>query len=410
MSESVSCEFCEGWRRSDLAYCSNVHPGESAARVQDILHTWIAAVAQARGVTRAGAGLWLSAAACAEIAGDDGTLGRFREQLAVNDIDLFTLNGFPYGGFHAQTVKERVYIPHWADPSRFEYTLSLARILADCLPHDFSEGTISTLPLGFRPDWNKALHGQAVAALCRLAAALDDLAQAIGRPIRVCLEMEPSGVLESTAETIELFTDALPAAAKRLGIDTGLVDRHLGVCYDVCHQAVMFEDPAESLSRLHEAGVAVGKVQVSCALEFLRPDEVENRRALAMFAEPKYLHQVRARSPRGRVTGSVDLPPALAGEVPTDQPWRIHFHVPIQLDTLVDTALGTTQAEIGKVLDYLAGRREWHPHLEVETYTWQVMPVHLRPRNDQELVDGLAAELTWLEAALETRNLLATDV
>jgi hypothetical protein len=221
--------------------------------------------------------------------------------------------------------------------------------------------------------------------------------------------MEPGGVLESTAETIYLFTDALPATAKRLEIDVGMLDRHLGVCYDVCHQAVMFEDPAESLSRLHEAGVAVGKVQVSCALELAQPDNAEHRRMAAMFAEPKYLHQVRTRRPGGQVTGSADLPAALAGEVPTDKPWRIHFHVPIQVDSLVDTALGTTQSEIGRVLDVLAAHREWRPHLEVETYTWQVMPVHLRPGSDQELVDGLAAELTWLEGALQARNLLAPD-
>ncbi len=396
-----------GWRRSELAYCSNVHPGESAADVAGILPTWVAAVARVRGVARAGAGLWLSAAAAAKI--DGGGCDRFRERLATHGIELFTLNGFPYGGFHARSVKQRVYTPHWADPRRVEYTLALARILAECLPHDYDEGTISTLPLGFRPHWNEALHEQAAAALCRLAARLDELAQSHGRPIRVCLEMEPGGVLESTEQTVELFTKALPAAAKRLGIDTGAVERHLGVCYDVCHQAVMFEDPAESLSRLSDAEVTVGKVQISCALELARPGDEAQRRAAAEFAEPRYLHQVRARGADGELVGSMDLPDALAGQVPTDRPWRIHFHVPIQVDTLAEAALGTTQGEIGKVLDVLAAHRHWRPHLEVETYTWQVMPDDLRPHTDEELVAGLAAELTWLEDALRARDLLTPD-
>ena len=42
----------------------------------------------------------------------------------------------------------------------------------------------------------------------------------------------------------------------------GLADalrRHLGVCYDVCHAAVEFEDPRASVARLRAAGIGIAK-------------------------------------------------------------------------------------------------------------------------------------------------------
>ena len=40
----------------------------------------------------------------------------------------------------------------------------------------------------------------------------------------------------------------------------------MGVCYDVCHAAVEFEDPAGSLQALRAAGIGVPKLQLSAAL------------------------------------------------------------------------------------------------------------------------------------------------
>jgi hypothetical protein len=366
-------------------------------------------------------GLWLPAQVARVLATDpEGLLAR----LDAAGLDLVTLNGFPYGDFHGERVKEAVYTPAWDSPERLAYTLDLARILAHCLAPDQTEGTISSLPLGFYHQgsqipprgvqaegedhhWTLERHRAALSHLCDLAGQLAGLRAETGRHVRVCLEPEPGCVLETTDQAIALFTHDLPAAALAQGIHPTAVQEHLGLCLDVCHQAVMFEDIGVSLARLAAAGVRVGKVQVSSALTVPEPDRVDLARLLAPFAEPRYLHQVRTLDRDGRTLGRMDLGEALADpSLPRTGPWRIHYHVPIQEDQ-IGPGLATTNGAIGATLDHLAAHPNFRPHLEVETYTWQVLPPGRRPEDPEALVAGLAAELAWLDGQLQARGLLA---
>jgi hypothetical protein len=393
------------WLRKDLAYCSNVHPGETVDEIVTRVLPEVGAVRRARGLSRMASGLWVSAEAAASLR-DLSVRRRFADAVAEHHIDLLTLNGFPYGGFHAEVVKEAVYLPDWSDPRRLEYTLDLADLLADCCSSGHRELSLSTLPLGFRPDWSESRHEQALSALCRLAERLAELHERTGASVRACLEPEPGCVVETTEDALRLIAGELPDQAKRMGLPRALLERHLGVCFDVCHQAVMFENPGASLTRLTQGGVVVGKIQLSSALVVEDPDLLASRSALEDFAEPKYFHQVRCEGTGGRVSGVMDLPEALAGELPTVSPWRIHFHLPIQLSELDSPNLGTTRSALGEVFDWLAAHPKQKPHLEAETYTWHVLPSSLRPTDDLALRGGLAAELAWVEAELERRGLL----
>ena len=250
------------WARRQLTYCSNVHPGATLDQVSHVIEHHFAAVRSLRGLNTMGAGLWLSSLVAERLREDDQARRRFRSLLQQEGLDLFTLNGFPYGDFHQKRVKAQVYRPDWTTSERYRYTLNLAQILTELMPPDQEEGTISTLPLGYAPDWSEAKQEQALTSLCQLASALERLKQRCGRSIRICLEMEPGCVLERTYQIVELFTKQLPATARRLGIASRCLSNHLGVCYDICHQAVMFEDPAESLDRLEQAGITVGKIQI----------------------------------------------------------------------------------------------------------------------------------------------------
>jgi hypothetical protein len=272
------------------------------------------------------------------------------------------------------------------------------------------EGTISVLPLGYRPDWSSARQDAALRHLCELAAALATLKRRSGRSIRVCLEMEPGCVLESAMDAVALFDSELPAAVARNDISMDCVHAHLGICYDVCHQAVMFEDIPQSLDALRRAGIVVGKIQISNALEAAQPDAAGVRTLLRDFAEPRYLHQVRCRDKEGRLHGVMDLPEALNNDrFPGNCPWRIHFHVPLESGCLHAGKLGTTQTAVGEVLDYLRNNAaDMHPHLEVETYTWGVLPEALRPSGNAQLVERLTLELQWLQDELAARGLLDT--
>jgi hypothetical protein len=219
--------------------------------------------------------------------------------------------------------------------------------------------------------------------------------------------MEPGCVLEQTGEAVNFFTKDLPAAAARMHkLDEVHIHNHLGVCYDVCHQAVMFENAADSLKSLINAGIAIGKIQISSALHIERPADAKE--VLSAYIEPRYLHQVRSRAQDNTVFGSMDLPEALADSMmPTNIPWRIHFHIPIHAQVLDDERLNTTQQENCAVFDFLAAHPEVRPHLEVETYTWQVLPKVFRIDNDEALISGIDAELNWVEEQLKQRGMLA---
>jgi sugar phosphate isomerase/epimerase len=352
-----------------LAYCSNVHPADDLDGVAAQLERYTARVREKLDVPVLGIGLWVAAPALA----DEAAADRLAAQLERLSLEVVTLNGFPYKAFHAPVVKRDVYWPHWAQDDRRDYTLGLARLLAKLLPEDVVEGSISTLPLGWREGWDDAAQDTALRALADLAVELEELEHATGKKVRLALEPEPG----CTVETIAQACDAIG----------GLAPDWIGVCLDACHLAVQFEDPVEAVTLLAAKNVPIVKTQVSSALRVPSPGTPEGRALLARFDEPKFLHQVR-ECVNSHVEGTDDLPEALEGGLPARREWRVHFHVP------VNTAEHTTQDALSATLAALAGgAAPLTRHYEVETYTWSVM--RDAPQDDEGLVAGLAAELEW---------------
>ena len=350
-----------------LAYCSNVHPADDLDGVAAQLERYAARVRERLDVPVLGVGLWVAAPALA----DAGAADRLRAQLGRLGLEVVTLNGFPYEAFHADVVKLGVYRPNWADPRRRDYTLGLARLLASLLPADVTEGSISTLPLGWRTEWDAAAADAGRRALEEVAAGLIALEAETGKRIRIALEPEPGCTIETVAQAADFLA--------------GLAPEWIGLCLDACHLAVQFEVADGALALLADAGVAVVKAQVSSALRVPAPES--SRAFLDGFAEPRFLHQVR-EVVGGRVAGVDDLPDALGGALPAEAEWRVHFHVPVH------AAEHTTQHELEATLAALVGGpAPLTTHLEVETYTWGVLPGG--PGGDDGLVEGLAAELAW---------------
>jgi len=365
-----------------LAYGTNVHPAESVDGLVEQVRRYGGGIRAALGVDRLGLGLWLPAAAAARLASEPEEVDRLRRVLSLHGVEIVTVNAFPYARFHAPVVKRAVYHPDWAERSRLDYTLDCARVLAQLLPDDAARGSISTVPLGWRSPWTVDRDRAAREHLDRLAEGLAKVTADIGRPIRVGLEPEPGCVVETSAD----------AASRLAGVDT----EHIGVCLDTCHLATGFEDAAEALARVQAAGLPVVKVQPSAALHAEDPSDPAARRALADYAEDRFLHQTRER--RGaRVTGRDDLPAALEGEqaLPAATPWRVHFHVPVHAE--LDPPLSSTREDLVAALEALVGGEKAHTdHLEVETYTWGVLPSAHRPVDDAGLVAGIAAEVRWV--------------
>lgn len=395
---------------SVFGYCTNVHPGRSVEQLLATLEQHALAVKQRVSPDAAmGVGLWLSADLARELIHENRVqwLARW---LRERGLEVFTLNGFPFGDFHQSRVKHAVYQPDWSDPRRLRYTMDLIAVLAGLLNDDAPEGSISTLPIGWRGQARPARTEMPVSttAARNLLAVVDHLTgleQRTGKLIHLDLEPEPGCILQTSEDVVSLFTDHLDP----LG-DPGRSRRHLRVCHDVCHGAVMFEDQAGAFERYRSADIRIGKVQFSSAiamdLDGLTPvgcAEVVDQ--LHSFAENRYLHQttVRTANPAGKptVTFYEDLPEAIVAwrenPVPSGQ-WRVHYHVPLFLDSI--GGLQTTQRQAIESLSLCkaSGVR----HYEVETYTWGVLSDELRGAT---LADGIARELAWVLDHASTESL-----
>jgi hypothetical protein len=385
-----------------LTYCTNIHPGETWPEVRAALLRHLPAIRREAAPGRPfGVGLRLAAAAAKDLE-NPANMTELQSLLGAEDCYVFTLNGFPYGSFHGTRVKEEVYAPDWSTPERLAYTNLLAEILARLLP-EATVGSISTVPGTFGP-WAEGRLEAITANLVRHAAHLVELERRTGRTIALALEPEPRCLLETIDETATFFETqlfgaravSLMADVTRLshGAAAEALRRHLGVCYDVCHAAVEFEDAKASIELLRSKGIPIPKLQLSAALKVDRIDR-ETARHLRPFDEPVYLHQVVARNGAG-LTRYTDLPQALADIDRTlGSEWRVHFHVPIFLEAM--ERFSTTQDFLREVLA-LHRQRPISDHLEVETYTWDVLPERYRAT---PVAAAIARELGWVRQQLD---------
>jgi hypothetical protein len=368
-----------------LTYCTNIHAGQSWQDIRASLDEYVPAikstVAQSQPM---GIGLRLSGEAAA-VARQPEALASFRDQLSALGAYVFTINAFPFGPFHGVRVKEDVYLPDWRDRERVAFTANSAAVLAGILP-DGIEGSISTVPGAFKPNGRSS---EAVAAMARnlmmAVADLVDLKRRTGKHIALALEPEPCCFLETTDESIAFFEGALlePETLDMLGGITGvgrseaeiLLRRHLGICYDVCHGSVEYEDTVAALDRLLAAGIAIPKIQLSTAMRI--PAMTKGLiNAVMRYNDGVYLHQSIVRS-GDNLSRHVDLPDAVTafGKGQADGEWRIHCHVPVFLADLGE--ISSTRSDLVATLAALRQRTR-SSHLEVETYTWDVLPDNIR--------------------------------
>jgi hypothetical protein len=370
-----------------VTYCSNIHPGERWSHVLDNLNAHAIAVKQQTSPDQAfPLGLRISYQATLDIGSAE--IAQFRDWCKAQDCYLLTINGFPYGAFHQRPVKVSVYEPDWRTPERVSYTKRLAELAVELMTRP-CELSISTVPVAFKTGFNESDWPLVRTHLLEVLEHLQDIHRKTGVLIRLAIEPEPCCVLETMDETVAFFARMdFPAELKKF----------IGICFDCCHQAVEFEDPAQCLAQLRAADIAIVKVQVSSALR-ATGDEIAQ---LTQFNEPIYLHQVVAQLAQEtahdlpQIERFVDLPEfqqRLNGGASFTE-CRAHFHVPIFLEHL--GYCGTTRF----FLEDFLPRLDPHIPLEVETYSFQNLPEHLRKDSVSE---SLARELHWV------RELLSDD-
>jgi hypothetical protein len=162
----------------------------------------------------------------------------------------------------------------------------------------------------------------------------------------------------------------------------------------VGHQAVEYEEPREALQKLVDAGIPVFKLQLAAAL---RVPEVtqEDVDRLKRFAGTIYLTQTVERR-NGQVTRYLNMEDAIAQweKHPGPREWRIHFHVPIFLERL--GAVQTTRASTAEALQ-MHRAAPLSRHVEIETYTWDVLPDEFKTG---DIVEYVAREIEWARSEL----------
>ncbi len=383
-----------------LTYCLNVHPGEKWEKNFEALRTIIPKIRNRVAPGQPfGLGLRLSRIAAERLAFNE-TLSQLKAFLKKHDLYVFTINGFPYGDFHKEVVKENVYSPDWRTRERLEYTLRLADILSELIPKGIS-GSISTVPGSYK-EWinSDADRTEMIHNLMACVAHLADIRGRTGRDIHVGLEPEPDCFLQTTEETVAFFSQDLfgqgrQYLAKLKGCTQSeaeaMIAHHLGICFDTCHMLLQFENLYESIDLLKEHGILLSKIQISAALRTTCKEQ--NLERLIDFCDPVYLHQVKAWSGEDDIISYRDLPEALANkdiQKKVGEEWRVHFHVPLYFTG--DDALQSTSAELTPEF-FRHAMESGCKHFEIETYTFNVLPGVLRARG---IVESVSDEYAWV--------------
>ena len=394
-----------------LTYCTNIHAADGWPAVDANIRRHAPALKRRFAPDRPfGIGLRLSARDARELASDDH-LGAFRAWLDAEGLYVAVINGFPFGSFHRSVVKADVYAPDWRDEARVTYTLQLIDILSRLLPEGV-DGGVSTAPLSYKA-WMGADDVTGWTAVTenvlRVAAELARIRRDRGVFIHLDIEPEPDCSIETSDETIAFFERwLLPIGVPRLAQQLDISDaearaalfEHVRLCFDCCHFAVEHEDPIQALDRLAHAGIQVGRIQLSSALCVQMPGDVDAaaqvEARLRPFADSTYLHQVVTRD-GGTLEHFPDLGPALDARPDGAAEWRIHFHVP--LFTRDYEGLGSSQDDVRRVIQ-AAASRPITTHLEIETYTWDVLPAALKI----DLLESIGREYEWVLEALRVEG------
>lgn len=393
-------------RLGHLSYSTLVHPGDNWELMSQSLQTYVPKVkARVSPNQPFGLSLRLAAPSAEMLVKDKSARDALKRFLAENDMYLYTVNAFPYGAFKDTIVKEQVYEPDWRTEERTQYTINVADILADVAPNDLAP-SIQSAPLGFKPRvTGPDVVDSYTEHVLRVVAHLVGIEQRTGKTVTLGLEPEPHCFLETTDETIEYFKNHLYGgrAAERLAKlaslpisdAIGALRRHLGIVFDIGHQAVGFEDIPLSLQKLVDAGVPILKLQEVAAMHMPQVTD-QTIEALQRFAKTVYLSQT-VQKKDGKITKFLNLEDAFAARKadPGPREWRTHFHVPVFLDDL-GGAFGTTRFALEQALK-MHKEKPLSGQLEIETYTWDVLPDHLKTG---DIVDYVCREIEWVRGQL----------
>lgn len=390
-----------------LTYSTLVHAGDNWDQMRASVEEFVPQVKKRLGVEgKFGVSLRISGDSQKTLSESAEARSALKKFLDDEGLYVFTINAFPYGPFKGQRVMERVYEPDWTTNQRVEYTKSIADILVEITDADTSP-SIQTAPLAFAPNVSDENYiARFTTSVFEVLAHLYHLEARTGRRVKLSIEPEPACYLETTDETVAFFKERMYAPAGvaelaniaqiPLSEAEGAIKRYLGIVFDIGHQSVGFEDIPQSLEKLVNAGIPIFKLQEAAALwvESLSLDIVPE---LRRFTDTIYLSQTSLKTADG-IVKYLNLGEALdayeANPVPTEM--RTHFHVPVFLEEI--GPFKTTRFAVQQALA-MHRKQPLSDHLEIETYTWDVLPAELKTG---DIVDYVSRELEFVMKELQS--------
>lgn len=390
-----------------LTYSTLVHAGDNWDQMRASVEEFVPKVKRRLGVEgKFGVSLRISGDSQKTLSESAEARSDLKKFLEDEGLYVFTINAFPYGPFKGQRVMERVYEPDWTTNQRVEYTKSIADILVEITDADTSP-SIQTAPLAFAPNVSDENYiARFTTSVFEVISHLYHLEARTGRRVKLSIEPEPACYLETTDETVAFFQERLYAPAGvaelaniaqiALSEAEGAIKRYLGIVFDIGHQSVGFEDIPQSLEKLVNAGIPIFKLQEAAALwvESLSIDIIPE---LRRFTDTIYLSQTSLKTAEG-IVKYLNLGEALdayeANPVPTEM--RTHFHVPVFLEEI--GPFKTTRFAVQQALA-MHRKQPLSDHLEIETYTWDVLPAELKTG---DIVDYVSRELEFVMKELQS--------
>lgn len=380
-----------------ISFCSNIFPAPTWADTRRMLAEHLPSIRRELvelgsplSTESLGLGLWLSAVSAKTLCDSPLELQWLKELLAEHHFAVETMNGFPYGDFHGERVKEQVFLPDWSSHERFAYTCMLFELLAQLAPAGGSPLCVSTVPASYR-GFNVSREA-IFAHLDAMVGFLSRLSIVSGRDFILALEPEPFGLLDDTLSTVN-FMHELRQYSRR----AQLVERFIAVTYDTCHFAVMGEDAVDVFDTFMQNNVRVAKIQWSNAIT-LSLKEKGDLEMMYRYDEPRYFHQTSIQFAEEERKLYKDLSLAIEwmredNDHAFPAECTAHFHVPLHAQ--FDAPWGSTEQALRRTIEALPLLPE-PAQFEVETYTWSVLPEAYR----QSLGRQIASEMEWLRSAL----------
>lgn len=394
----------ESYKQYDLTYCSNIYSADTWKDIFINLKKNIPKISSKFSSNKAfGIGLRLSNNAATQLLENDNII-TFQQWLNDNNYYVATINGFVYGTFYNTEVKDKVYEPNWTTIERANFNLTLIEILSKLCPKGGDIG-FSTSPLGYKfglhKKNNESLNDLTVQYLLVLIKKLVDIEKKECKTIHIDFEPEADCLLENIYDVVNFFekfllTNVAFKLTKELNVTLNeaksYILKHFRICYDICHQAVQFEDHTKNFEILNTSGIKIGKIQLSSALEInVKKNNLNNLIIdLNKFKDKVYLHQVVIKNLDGSFHKYRDLPEALENfDNSNESFWRIHYHLPIFAEKYNN--FFTTSKEIQTVINFLKSS-SITSCLEIETYTWEILPEELK----LNLIESIVREYKWI--------------